>query len=99
MKLILTIHCIIMLNYWIHTLPGGHWHKKEPTRSIHVPPLKQAEPVQSSIFSEQYSPVQPFTQIQENEPNVFVHVAPFCKKNKTGIKYFPIKQWYWKIFQ
>lgn len=45
---------------------------------MQVAPLKQAAPVQSSMFSEQTSPVQPLTQRHEKPPTVLVQVAPFC---------------------
>lgn len=46
-------------------LPGVQSHRKLPTPSIHVAPLKHAAFAQSSIFSLQSGPVQPFTQMHE----------------------------------
>lgn len=47
---------------------------------MQVAPLKHAEAVQSSMFSEQTSPVQPLTQMHEKPPTVLVQVAPFCRE-------------------
>ncbi|KAK9746012.1 hypothetical protein QE152_g6461 [Popillia japonica] len=44
---------------------------------MQVAPLKQAAPAQSSMFTEQSGPVQPFTHMQENPPMLLVQVAPF----------------------
>jgi len=42
--------------------PGGHSHLKLPTSSWHVAPWKHDDGVQSSTFSLQSAPAQPFTQ-------------------------------------
>lgn len=45
--------------------PGVQSQRKLPTPSMHVAPLKHAALAQSSIFSLQSGPVQPFTQMHE----------------------------------
>ena len=73
--------------------PGWHTQMNDATLSWQVDPCAQAASWQSSMFSLQSSPVQPFTHLQYVSPNVFTHVPPFWhpprELQSVSVQYWP----------